>query len=376
MKSTSASKAKTDPAVPSRRKQIEKVEKAFEWSEEDIAAVAYGEKPVVVVQTGDDMESKIARVQMRKKEAEDRKSRLAAAPAAPPKPPSVLDSFIERKGGTSTSMVAQVLNEHFMIKTQNDNQLVNNVFPLHCFDNGVHDEVLGTPSFVDKGIPGVCLVGSDAPEMNDSDSIGKYYCCTIMGAAEGSSDYYDVSISSTDCNVYSHDVTLKMHHCYVYSPEQNLANYGLRVEDALNRRKDCTALMKYHWYIENIPFDEFVTSSLNEEQIERIRRRATCVRNPDTLSDLVYQTELQNSRMDYETMMKKIVFDANMFNLTNISEMQSLSLSPEALNANNGAPKVGSVHVPEYAILDIVTKHETDSFLSSLAALRSLQGCC
>jgi hypothetical protein len=57
---------------------------------------------------------------------------------------------------------------------------------------------------------------------------------------------------------------------------QNLELYGDRITDALIRRRKCVSLIKYHLYVQNIPYDNVIASSLGRAQMDRIR--AKCMR--------------------------------------------------------------------------------------------------
>lgn len=62
----------------------------------------------------------------------------------------------------------------------------------------------------------------------------------------------------------------------VYFLGQNLELYGDRVTDALILRRKCVSLIKYHLYVQNIPYDNVIASSLGRAQMDRIR--AKCMR--------------------------------------------------------------------------------------------------
>jgi hypothetical protein len=62
----------------------------------------------------------------------------------------------------------------------------------------------------------------------------------------------------------------------VYFIGQNLELYGDRITDALIRRRKCVSLIKYHLYVQNIPYDNVIASSLGRAQMDRIR--AKCMR--------------------------------------------------------------------------------------------------
>ena len=62
----------------------------------------------------------------------------------------------------------------------------------------------------------------------------------------------------------------------LYFTGQNLEIYGNRITDALTLRKKCIALNRYHLYIDCMPYDRTITSSLDQNQSDRIRKR--CMR--------------------------------------------------------------------------------------------------
>ena len=62
----------------------------------------------------------------------------------------------------------------------------------------------------------------------------------------------------------------------VYFLGQNIELYGDRITDALILRRKCVSLIKYHLYVQNIPYDSVIASSLTRAQMDRIR--AKCMR--------------------------------------------------------------------------------------------------
>eukprot|EP01042_Synura_sphagnicola_P009612 gene9612-12329_t len=56
--------------------------------------------------------------------------------------------------------------------------------------------------------------------------------------------------------------------------DDNTETYGDRIVDALQRRHDCLALLRYNFVVKNIPFDSVVATSLEAEKAERIAKKS------------------------------------------------------------------------------------------------------
>ncbi|CAM9108221.1 unnamed protein product, partial [Ectocarpus fasciculatus] len=148
--------------------------------------------------------------------------------------------------------------------------------------------------------------------------------------------------------------------------------YGARVEAALIRRHECVSLLKYYYYILNMPMDEYIISTLTDEQIEKITSKAWAGRtdfNTDLSSNLVKEV-----RLGFESAMKHIVFDANMLNPTNISLLYELHLSSCAFPVKKPAPRTGSIVIPDHPMKATFDHLVANSFLSSPYALKALEG--
>eukprot|EP01032_Pedospumella_encystans_P004679 gene4679-5558_t len=122
----------------------------------------------------DDMESKIARVQLRKKEAESREQRKKLLPVQPPRPESVLTHYsTESKGKDREQLnlgikLADSLNVYFRDYLAENPTVVTSFeanFPLVYYDSSIFNEVL-TIKPQELPIQGACLFAEHGPEFS------------------------------------------------------------------------------------------------------------------------------------------------------------------------------------------------------------------
>ncbi|KAJ1424275.1 hypothetical protein B484DRAFT_432393 [Ochromonadaceae sp. CCMP2298] len=258
----------------------------------------------------DDMEAKIARVQLRKREAAERLARQKLLPPAPPRV-SVLSYSRESKsseGDTGGARLADSLNGHFSTYLSQNPQIVSNLeanFPLEYYDSSTFNEQLCI-SKADLPMAGVVLLADHGPESSAADSLtpshphtptpshphrglGTWRACTVVDV-DGAAESVTVELASL---LEERHVVALMRVCLV---SQDAERYAERVVDALMRRQ-------------------------------------------------------------------QILFDANMLSVTNTGFLGSLRLPSCALVPYKTVPVLGLVAVPGHDMKARVAYHQSHSYL-------------
>jgi hypothetical protein len=102
----------------------------------------------------------------------------------------------------------------------------------------------------------------------------------VNGVPKGSDMKGETNVPKEDGKNVPNDlesIVITVKPMQVYFIGQNLELYGDRVTDALILRRKCVSLIKYHLYVQNIPYDNVIASSLSRGQMDRIR--AKCMRS-------------------------------------------------------------------------------------------------
>ena len=383
-------------AAEKRKKLLQKKLKAIELTDDEIEKVSIAtaatssslQKTILSKPSGpvtlsspflDTVDSKIARVQERKKENEERIKKNLAKPKADPIPELVLYSqycvSLANSGNNEndTSVFAAVLNEYFTAYLQSEEKAYYNSseiakFALHRYDSTIYDELL---PITKSSLPaqGVCLI---ADPKNVYDSITKYfgnwYSCEVQDVTEDG--MVVVSIKNDDFDIFTTKILPRINICLV---TQSINTYGERVANALKHRASCVCLMKYYFYIKSIPFHEQITATLPRKQIERICKVAANTRGLEAVDKSISDAEIKNADLEYQLVMNRIMFDFNLISPQNGPLLKSMRLpswffSPQVVQ-NSFSPK----EVPHHNMKAKIHHLQETSFLCSSAALQALE---
>ena len=136
------------------------------------------------------------------------------------------------------------------------------MFPLHLYDDTLFNEIMPLPS--DFPMDTCILVQDLTPEATfRGRGLGTWYCCTLVSIT-----------SQTSCLIEINGQTTHVPRLFVCFQIDPLEVYALRICKALERRAHTIALMKYYFIIKQMPFDEYIISSLGDTQLKRIIKRA------------------------------------------------------------------------------------------------------
>ena len=324
------------------------------------------------------MGAKITRVQNRKQEAREREAKRANLPP-PPVNPSL--KLAEANNETSTS-ICQALNTHFIEFAESFPELLVAqvlVYPVNMFDNRLFDERVKVPEGLGDAAFLEHKYSSSSPELSPrSGGVGTWRSCTVI--QEVRAGVFEVEIPG-DFGGMDTLTLSRMELCFV---GDDLVTCADRLKDALRRRFGSVHLLRYHYNITCMPYDESVAASLPTEQVGRITSKS---RNFKRIKGIVCSEEMRSSHVlrsflddmvgetksDYENVMKKIIFDANMFSSTNRSIFENSNLPKDYFSVSPVAP-CALVSIPSHNMAAVVNKHDPNSFLSSSCALRALQG--
>ena len=345
--------------------------KSFDWTNETIEACANSEYVVPVEQQVENMETKIARVQERKKEAQERADRKAQSATPQTRSETALSRFssLGFASGSVLEGLVSALNKHFEDYIEGYPGLITPVetkFPLKYYDSSKFDEILTMPSHAREA---ACLISIKTPDSSlRHQGLGIWFpCSNIFITSNGE---YQVTLRHRS---HAENIIVdRMQLCFL---EDDLEIYGERITDALNRRHDCIALIKYNYTIGNMPFDTRVASTLEASQAERIAKKAMTMKMSGDISlNHVINAMVIETKDDYEFVMKKLIFDANMLNRTNFSVFESFQLPMSAFYKPTTVALCGSVTIPPHNMTQVIKYFRTTTYLSSKYALTALQG--
>ena len=342
--------------------------KSLEWSDDEIQRCNSDDFRIPDDERKDDksltsMEAKISRVQARKKEAEEReKRRVKSRYFSTVEKRYNLDSLsrtlqADVNSGHASQSMADGLNCYFQDRFADEglNSTWDNSFPLWMYDSTTFDEVL---KFDGKCTHGACLV------IKSGEVFGQWFPCEIVDT----SDWILVHIEGI-----VRDETLRVHPLYVCLLGHNLDHYVARVVDACKRRNQCVSLMRYFSYIHCMPFNNKIVSSMTDKQYDRIYSKAASTSKLLLLDKSIAAEELSEAKNDFEMTMNRILFNINIMASKNDFELHDYRLPHHVLGVVKAIPAFGLVKVPPYNIKSRVSHHRVNSFLSSTAAVVSLQ---
>lgn len=354
---------------------------SLEWTDEAIEQCSNAGPNAVINQAASEskdleslntMEAKIARVQQRKKEAEERDARNEKKHATISSSPlkKLFKEYLTKEALQDGKKLAGALNAYFMDLLSQELSLITEFdtsFPLDMYDSSEFDEALIFPTITKQDLYGVSLIYEDNRRLNDPiPKFGKWFPCKIMRIEP---DSITVEIEGDLI-----EDTYRVHQMQVCLLEShNVETYVKRISAALRRRNICVGLMRYYSYIRSMPNNPRITSSMTDEQFDRIFRRAANNSRLQLLRDDVGDYEIQEARAEFEIIMNKILLDSMVLSARNSALFQSLKIPPPAFGSSRPVPFYGLVVVPNYNYKGRITYHRTTSFICSVAAIRSLQ---
>ena len=342
----------------------------FEWNEDSINA--YAPAPPRMPK-GDDMDSKIARVQARKKDTADRANRLGNHAAVGAEEETAFSRFqVPSNDEAGAAALVDVLNGHYdsVLSSSQGGKLVsvtNAAVPLHLYDDALFDEQLVVPQKLTAGenVWAACLVtGGDNPENSPrSQGFGRFAVALVEGITEASGFTCTLSLSGASVTVE------KFHLCFLTN---SVEVYAHRVQAALERRKTCVNLMRYSFCVASMPYDDAIVSIPLEEQVNSIVDRAMTFGGTQLPREAA-DSSVEEAVAGYEQCMKQIIYDANMFNTSNLETFAGLDL-PAALFAKvANVPQIGIKAVPKHAGEKLIARYGTEGYLSSAAGIHAMQ---
>jgi dynein heavy chain len=358
----------------SRRAEMKKKLKSIEWTDDDIeeisSSVPVSTKPTRITATApvkDDMDAKIERVQQRKKEAEERSIKHSKKNII--KEESSLLNYININDEEAFNL-STCLNDYFIDLITGNPYLVNeneSKFPLNLFDSSEFNDLLPINSTL-LPMQGSCLISSQQPQNSPRDrGLGRWYACSIIDAIE---NIVTVKVIDDSSSIIT---DLKLPRICVCLLNQKISNYGDRVAAALQRRADCVSLLKYNYFIQQMPYHVSVTSTLKQAQQERIHNKSHSMERLHEVDPSVFDSVIDEARGEYELMMNKIMFDANMLSSTNKAMLEEMRLPATVYSIDKPIPQSGIIDVPVHSMLTKINHFQTHSYLCSAAALISLE---
>lgn len=379
--------------------------KQIEWTDDDIVEVSNMNVSVVKSTIAapssssgggsgqkESMDTKIARIQARKKEDEERKMRRRNMPPVPPTMESTLSQLDGVKDAWSLS---NGLNDFYNQYLNDKEFLVDPMrtrFPIHLFDQSLFDEVL--PIDVNNlPLEAVCLLLSSEEPENSSPrrrGLGTWQPCTITSCRKNEDDNTFLltivlpsngeEVEGLDAEAIANENTMHDVPSFYVCPLQRVGGksvsvYGDRVSAALQRRNSAVALMRYSSFLRNMPFHPMVTSSLTKEQIDALMKRAVNTKRLGEVNPDISENNLAEVKAEFEMIMNKCMFDTNIRNGTNASMLAGLRLPlSHVFPVPKQAPYSGLMQVPAHNMSAKIAKFEAESLLAARASLISLQG--
>ena len=163
---------------------------------------------------------------------------------------------------------------------------------------------------------------------------------------------------------------------YVCLSSDSLETYTQRILQALHRRSNAIALMKYHFLINSIPYDGCIITSLEEKQLDKIVSKARS--QGKITEDYLFPTlesSLEEAKIEYEEVMKKIMFNITTLNAADCKLFFGLNLpisllfSPRKLSIQAYPEKI----TYQYKQLSTKKAYESDGYFSSVEAIKAMQ---
>ena len=387
----------------SRRASNKKKLQALEWSNEAIEQFSnslreeeeastksstHGPENEIALDT---MESKIARVQQKKKENDLREQRRKTRPVPQPRPESVLTRYKNNNNHSSVAesnsvesdsdasqglakKLAASLNSYFrkhFAETPSAAALssadVN--FPLECYDHSTHNEALPVQQ---NHLPmfGACLLTETRHEASLLDRLlGTWYACKVLHVHEPEDADSTIEVELSDTILGETYVLPRVHVCLV---AHDAERYAARVLEAFSRRSHCVNLLQFDAMVAAMPVNESVVCCMTQEQYNSIYKRAASTSKLLALDFSVASAEIDEACREFELCMNRTIFIMNMMSITNRTFLRSLKISKLLLLKGPKAPQCALFPIPPHHMAHRLSHLRNHSFLQSSAAIFSL----
>lgn len=305
------------------------------------------------------MESKIARVQQRKMEAEEREERRRKMPRKEVPFVSPFSSANNQDVRSLSATLSSFFADLFVKYPDLNNSWVVN-FPILMYDSSEFDEILlFEDAFPSKGI---CFL----KDQQNQNSFGSFYPCKILAVSNG-----QVKIETFGL---LNDEIVWLPFIQVFMSGQNPETFAKRIVAALIKRYQCVSLMRYFSYIQNMPINPRIISSMTESQSERILEKSLSMAKLKLLHPSFAEDQIVEAKAEFELIMNKLLFDSNLLAIRNINFFQGLKLPALAVSTPFMTPYFGLAKIPHYNFRHRVSYHKSSSYLGASAAILSLHG--
>eukprot|EP00981_Chlorochromonas_danica_P004769 scaffold958_cov229-Ochromonas_danica.AAC.10 len=364
---------------PSKKAVNKKKLKSLEWTDEAIAqcsALNGGSANAASTmslqfdvdgQQAEDfttMESKIARVQARKKEAREREMRFKKLRHSQDNI-SFESPALSGSDASKARTLASALNAHFervFANKEIDSEPLSIRFPLYMYDSSSFDEVL---SFACGR--GVCLLNHLETLPAAASPLGRWYPCDVIEVSE--SDVLMIAQGQVA------EVTMRVPKLLVCLLAHSFETYVKRIYDALNRRNRCVSLMKYIIFVRSMPMNRRITSTMDVAQRQRIFQKASSSTSLRHLQRSVADEQIDEAQREFEFVMNLLLFECNLLAKKNVAFAASLHL-PQRLQTEQSksakAPQCGLIVLPAHNMKAKLSLHRSSSYINSPAAIAAL----
>lgn len=375
----------------------------MEWSNEAIEQFSNSLREEDEVQTKssgpeneialDTMESKIARVQQKKKENDVREQRRKTRPVPQPRPESVLTRYNNNNNNSSSvaetksvdsdsdasqglaKKLAASLNSYFrkyFAETPSAAAALSSAdanFPLECYDHSTHNEALPVQQ---NHLPmfGACLLTETRHESSLLDRLlGTWHPCKVLRVHEPEDADSTIEVEVSGPILDETHVLPRVHVCLV---SHDAERYAARVLEAFSRRSHCVNLLQFEAMVAAMPVNEAVVCCMTQEQYNSIYKRAASTSKLLALDFSVASAEIDEACREFEVCMNRTIFIMNMMSVTNRTFLRSLKISKLLLLQRPKAPQCGLYPIPPHHMAHRLAHHRNHSFLQSVAAIFSL----
>lgn len=185
-----------------------------------------------------------------------------------------------------------------------------------------------------------------------------------------------IEVSDGVCKVDVSSERVTVHQSMVYSSRHDFSDICDRLADALSRRHQVVALLRYHHVVSNIPCDAAIMSTMQSLQLDKIKANA-CTLPLEQCSPIVLSQELESIQCEFKLIMNRVVLNAVLRSSRPIPLFVPLNFTKELpwlFKTFNKAPKLGCVSIPSHDMKNVKLIFEKSSFLCSSAALKALEG--
>jgi hypothetical protein len=185
------------------------------------------------------------------------------------------------------------------------------LLPLYFYDSSLYETRTAKEWITDrKQSPAAIFIPRDQTA-GGGEIGGLWKNATIIGIASEESD------TNTDMFFYAQLKDLPQQICvpriFVCFAEEDRTNFVARYFDACKRRSKAETTIKYVLYVKSMPSDALQTSSLSDEQIERILQRTKAHGKSKLSMGQVGEAAvllIKEATKEYEMVQNQFVFDA------------------------------------------------------------------